>query len=104
MYIYLYKDEKGYIRGFQSHIRFPERWKKDNLRVMPESDYNVLRLFLTGREHVKEVKSSTKATTTIGGIHLKDDGDFVKQHHEKMKEIMIKKDRFKHFLCQKTKQ
>ena len=88
MYIYLLKNTKGYITGFQSHIKHPEKWGKDNLREIPKSDYLVLLYFLTGRDHVKETKNFGTGIKSIGGIYLKDEGDFIEKHLVNTKKLI----------------
>jgi len=88
MVIYLYKNKERFITGFQSHIQHPEKWDKNNLRIIPDKDYKILLYFLTGREHIKETNKFGTAIKTIGGLNFIDEGDFIEKDLIKTKKVI----------------
>ena len=87
MIIKLLKNEGGFITGFISHIRYPEKHNAKDLIEIKNEDYKPLFYYLLGRNNVKQKKGI--GSVKIGNLHLKDEGDFDKNH------LKIQKDIFK---------
>lgn len=91
MFIRFLKDIDGNITGFLSHI--PKNKLKnhppDEIREIPDRDYPILFYYLVGKQNVQEKKGI--GCVKIGGIELKDEGDFDKNCLKVQKEVFSKK-------------
>ena len=88
MLIRLLTDTGGNVTGFISHIKCPWRHPVGSLIEFPRKDYKILFYYLLGKNNVK-VKGGV-GSVKIGGLSLKDEGDYNKQHEK------LQKDIFKH--------